>query len=154
MIKTRGANGRASVTFTLTAAVQASHAAVCGEWNGWSADRDIMERADDGFTHTVELEAGRTYRFRYLLDGHRWENDWAADSYVPNNHGGDDSLVDLTALDGAVPAASVETSAKKAPVKKAAATKSPAKKAASAKKATASKAAPSKVAKKTTKKST
>src|ERR1700733_6721268 len=95
MIKSRGSNGTASVTFTLAGAVGANHAAICGEWNDWSPDRDVMEPAEDGFAYTVELEVGRAYRFRYLLDGHRWENDWAADSYVPNEHGGDDSLVDL-----------------------------------------------------------
>ena len=48
------------------------------------------------FQATLELPAGRRWRFRYLLDGQRWENDWAADDYLPNVHGGDDSVVDLT----------------------------------------------------------
>jgi hypothetical protein len=108
MIKSRGPSGRASVTFTLSTAVGASQVAVCGEWNNWSPESDIMERTEDAFTHTVELEAGRTFRFRYLLDGHRWENDWAADLYVPNDHGGDDSVVDLTALMDVVPIAWIE----------------------------------------------
>ena len=84
MIKSRGANGKASVTFTLDPRVSAQTAAVCGEWNDWSADVDVMRRdAEGGFSLTVDLEAGRTYRFRYLLDGERWDNDWAADAYVP-----------------------------------------------------------------------
>jgi hypothetical protein len=28
-----------------------------------------------------------------LLDGERWENDWAADGYAPNNFGTEDSVV-------------------------------------------------------------
>ena len=32
--------------------------------------------------------------FRYVLDGELWENDWAADDYLPNSHGADDSVVD------------------------------------------------------------
>jgi hypothetical protein len=36
---------------------------------------------------------GRAYRFRYLLDGVRWENDWHADDYVLNVHGSHDSVV-------------------------------------------------------------
>ena len=116
MIKSRGAKGRASVTFALDPGVGAQTAAVCGEWNDWSADANVMRRdAEGGFSVTVDLEAGRTYRFRYLLDGQRWDNDWAADAYLPNAFGGDDSVVDLTALAEAVPPA-----AKKAPVKKAA----------------------------------
>jgi hypothetical protein len=128
MIKTRGRNGTMSVTFTLAAAVDASQAAVCGEWNDWSADRDIMERTEDGFTRTVELQAGRCYRFRYLLDGHRWENDWEADGYVPNEHGSDDSLLDLSAPAEAAPevedradATASESAAKKTPAAKKAA---------------------------------
>ena len=63
---------------------------------------------------TVDLDAGRAYRFRYLLDGQRWDNDWAADAYQPNDFGGDDSVVDLTALAEAVPPATRRTPAKKA----------------------------------------
>ena len=119
MIKSRGARGRVSVTFTIDPGVGAQSAAVCGEWNDWSADADVMRRdAEGGFSTTVDLEAGRAYRFRYLLDGERWDNDWVADAYLPNGFGGDDSVVDLTALAEAVPSAT-----KKAPVKKEAAKK-------------------------------
>ena len=114
MIKSRGAKGKARVTFTVDPQVGAQTAAVCGEWNDWSADADVMHRdAEGGFSVTVGLEAGRAYRFRYLLDGQRWDNDWSADAYQPNGFGGDDSVVDLTALAEAVPPA-----AKKAPAKK------------------------------------
>ena len=50
--------------------------------------------AGGGFSVTVDLDAGRAYRFRYLLDGQRWDNDWAAHAYVANDFGGDDSVVD------------------------------------------------------------
>jgi 1,4-alpha-glucan branching enzyme len=100
MEKTVRANGPAKVSFTLDPAVRATTAAICGDWNGWSSEADVMERDNmGGFSLTVSLEAGRTYRFRYLLDAERWENDWNADAYPPNEFGGDDSLVDLTAAD-------------------------------------------------------
>ena len=123
MIKSRAAAGNATVTFTLDPGVGARTAAVCGEWNNWSADAGVMRRgAEGGFTLTVDLEAGRAYRFRYLLDGERWDNDWAADAYVPNSFGADDSVVDLTALAGAVrPAAKEKAPAKEAAAKEAAA---------------------------------
>ena len=41
------------------------------------------------------LEAGKSYRFRYLLDGERWENDWDADAYKPNEFGTDDSILEV-----------------------------------------------------------
>ena len=53
-----------------------------------------MKRYKDGnFKASVTLKAGKQYRFRYLLDGDRWENDWQADAYVPNDFGTDDSIV-------------------------------------------------------------
>jgi hypothetical protein len=60
-----------------------------------------MQATDDGFEATTRLPYGKAYRFRYLIDGHRWENDWAADAYVANEYGGDDSVVDLTEQPGA-----------------------------------------------------
>ncbi len=115
MIKSRGPKGKARVTFTVDPRVCAQAAAVCGEWNEWSADADAMHRdAEGGFSVTVDLDAGRAYRFRYLLDGQRWDNDWAADAYEPNDFGGDDSVVDLTALAEAVPPAARRKPAKKA----------------------------------------
>src|SRR5438046_2381781 len=104
MIKRVGGSGRVAVTFEVDPAVNAQHATLCGEFNEWSPDSHPMARREDGgFTLTLELEPGRSYRFRYFLDSERWENDWAADDYVPNEFGGDDSLVDLTHLDGVEP---------------------------------------------------
>jgi hypothetical protein len=42
---------------------------------------------------TLELEAGREYQYRYLLNGNEWHNDWHADRYVSNAYGGDNSVV-------------------------------------------------------------
>ena len=126
MIKSRGAKGKASVTFTVDPQVGAQTAAVCGEWNDWSADADVMHRdAEGGFSVTVGLDAGRAYRFRYLLDGQRWDNDWAADAYVRNDFGGDDSVVDLTALAEAVPPAARRRRRRRTPAKKAARARRP-----------------------------
>ncbi len=119
MIKSRAAKGKARVTFTVDPRVGARTAAVCGEWNDWSADAGVMHRdAEGGFSLTVGLDAGRAYRFRYRLDGQRWDNAWAADAYVRNDFGGEDSVVDLTALAEAVPPAATKAPAKKAPAKK------------------------------------
>ena len=134
MIKTRKGKGSASVTFTLDPSVGAQTAAVCGEWNDWSPGADVMHRdAEGGFSLTVALDAGRAYRFRYLLDDQRWENDWAADAYLPNSFGGDNSVVDLTALVKAAPptAKKASTEKEKRPTKttrKPAATTKPARK--------------------------
>ena len=57
----------------------------------------VLADTGDGFTVTLTLARGRTYEFRYLLDGERWENDWRADGYLRNDFGGEDSVVDLSA---------------------------------------------------------
>jgi len=151
VIKSRGAKGTASVTFTLDPCVGAQTAAVCGDWNDWSAGTDVMRRdAAGGFSLTVDLQAGRIYRFRYLLDGERWDNDWAADAYVPNSFGGDDSVVDLTALAETVPSAAKKGTAKKGTAKKGTAKKKTAKKKTAKKKTAKKKTAKKKTAKKKT----
>lgn len=101
MIKHPVANGEAvAVTFELPASIQAATAAVCGDFNHWSPTAHPLVRSADGrLQATVELPAGRSWRFRYILDGQRWENDWAPDGYVPNDFGVDDSVVDLTVID-------------------------------------------------------
>jgi 1,4-alpha-glucan branching enzyme len=89
-------SGETLVSFRLPGEVAATTASVVGEFNDWSADAHRMRRNDEGFAVVIPLAPGRAYRFRYLLDGERWMNDWAADAYVPNEFGGEDSVVDLT----------------------------------------------------------
>ena len=90
-------NGKTcKVTFELPAQVNAQTACLCGEFNGWGEKSHPMKRRkDDSFSLTISLATGQSYRFRYLLDGERWENDWVADAYVPNEFGSEDSVVQL-----------------------------------------------------------
>lgn len=79
--------------FTLPGCVRASTVALVGEFNNWSRDANVMALTSEGdWTVTVALAPGR-YRFRYVADDDRWLNDWAADDYVPNAFGGEDSVV-------------------------------------------------------------
>ena len=95
MMKSYTKTGRSCrVTFELPPQVNANTAAVCGEFNEWDAAKHPMKRRKDGgFSLTVSLKPGNEYRFRYLLDGERWENDWEADKYLPNELGSEDSVV-------------------------------------------------------------
>jgi 1,4-alpha-glucan branching enzyme len=82
------------VTFELPGQVSAETVALCGEFNEWDPTQHPMKRRKDGsFSLTISLKPGNEYRFRYLLDGERWENDWAADKYVLNEFGTEDSVV-------------------------------------------------------------
>lgn len=85
------------VTFVLPkdAAVEAGTVCLVGEFNDWSRDATPMKRRANGdFTVSLDLENGRSYRFRYLIDGCRFENDWWADRYEANPYGSEDSVVE------------------------------------------------------------
>lgn len=86
------------VTFVLpkAAAPDASSVCILGEFNNWSANAHPLQKREEGdFVITLELAAGRAYRFRYVIDGWKFENDWFADRYEPNPYGGEDSVVDV-----------------------------------------------------------
>lgn len=63
------------VTFSLPPEIEAEVIALCGEFNDWSSDDVKLARDPQGrWRTTISLEPGRSYRYRYLLDGCRWEN--------------------------------------------------------------------------------
>jgi 1,4-alpha-glucan branching enzyme len=64
-----------------------------GEFNEWDTDATPMRKIKEGFTRTVDLEAGREYQFRYLLDGEVWENENEADSFSFSEFGNCDNSV-------------------------------------------------------------
>lgn len=89
-------NGSCNVTFRLPkeAARDAHLVTIVGDFNNWNATETKMKKLKNGdFKITLKLPHGREYRFRYLIDSNRWENDWCADKYVPNSFGCDDSIV-------------------------------------------------------------
>ena len=88
--------GPCRVTFTFLPDVNAQTVCLCGEFNDWDPSSHPMTRRKNGsFSRTMSLEPGRSYCFRYLLDGERWENDDGADGYVPNPFGSEDSVVEV-----------------------------------------------------------
>ena len=73
------------VTFSIPAEAVKSAKTVylVGEFNDWSIDTVPMKKLKNGsFKITLDLEVGREYQFRYLIDETNWENDWDADNYV------------------------------------------------------------------------
>ncbi len=90
-------NGKACrVTFTLPKDVDAEQVHICSEFNDWSETSDPMKKLKDGrFKFAITLEAGRSYRFRYLLDNDRWMNDPEADGYVSNPFGSQNSVINI-----------------------------------------------------------
>jgi 1,4-alpha-glucan branching enzyme len=82
------------VTFSVPNDIGASAVALVGEFTGWNRDTHPMKKSNDGgFSITIKLKAGSEYQFRYLLDGHRWENDSKADKYAPTEFEVENSVV-------------------------------------------------------------
>jgi 1,4-alpha-glucan branching enzyme len=84
------------VTFRLpkVAAAGAKNVSIVGDFNAWNIYASPMKKLKSGdFTISLELEAGREYQFRYLIDDTRWENDWNADKYVKGPFGSDNSVI-------------------------------------------------------------
>ncbi|MGB4840332.1 MAG: helix-hairpin-helix domain-containing protein [Saprospiraceae bacterium] len=85
IVKNYQSKGTCKVTFSYpaNANVGVKTIQVLGEFNDWNADlAPKMKKSKDEYNTVLELEAGKTYQFRYLLDGAKWDNDFAADSYV------------------------------------------------------------------------
>ena len=87
--------GKIYVTFEYPAATRAASVHLVGDFNRWDEQATAMQR--DGragvWRVRLELDKGREYQFRYLVDSVSWHNDWHADRYVPNIHGSDNSVI-------------------------------------------------------------
>lgn len=96
MKKTYNKNrSKCRVTFELPSEVEAEKAAVCGDFNDWDREKHMLVKRKDGrFSTTITLEPGK-YHYRFWLDDSRWENDWNAEEYVPNEFGSEDSIVTI-----------------------------------------------------------
>lgn len=85
-----------NVTFELPkeAAPEANNIALVGDFNSWDLNGIPLKKLKNGnFKVTVKLPRGNEFKYKYLIDSKRWENDWYADDYIPNSFGSDDSLV-------------------------------------------------------------
>ena len=86
------------VTFKLPkeAVEGAETVTIVGDFNNWNVTQTPMKKLKNGsFTLTLELPCDREFNFRYLVDANRWENDWFADKYVPNDFGDENSVITL-----------------------------------------------------------
>lgn len=84
------------VTFRLPkeAAQEADRVYLVGDFNNWDPEATPMRRLNSGeFKAIVDLERGRKYQFRYLIEGMVWENDWEADDYVASGIGDSENSV-------------------------------------------------------------
>lgn len=96
-VKTRNV---AKVTFELAETeipeeMGAESATVVGDFNGWDPAATPMtySKKKKTFRATVDLEPGKSYQFRYFVNGQFWFNDWQADAYLPGEFGDDNCVV-------------------------------------------------------------
>ncbi|MEL7122629.1 MAG: glycoside hydrolase family 13 [Bacteroidota bacterium] len=121
MLKKQFKNGHASceVTFVLPKDhVQTENNAaikVLGEFNDWSWDKGlILNSIENEYVASIELEPGKSYQFRYLVEGGTWLNDPAADAYVSSPFPGiDNSVVTVESMNGNGHVAAAEAPAAK-----------------------------------------
>ena len=86
------------VTFRLPREIvsHANSVALVGDFNGWSEGACWMNKLKSGeYTCLLELAKGRSYQFRYLIDGKKWINDPEADDYVKNAFGSQNSVAEI-----------------------------------------------------------
>ena len=83
--KSKGAY-EVTFSFPVEAAPNANEVKVVGEFNDWNTGSGVvMKKGKSDYKATIDLEGGRDYEFKYVVDNSNWENDWKADSYRGEN---------------------------------------------------------------------
>lgn len=74
--------------------VETAH--LVGDFNDWSRTDTPMRKLKNGdFKVNLDLEPGKKYEFRYLLNSKKWYNEWEADEYIPGEFGKDNCVVEI-----------------------------------------------------------
>lgn len=85
--------GTIRVAFELPSCVWADRIYLAGDFNDWNETSLPMRQGRDGVWRVeVELPIGRSYQFRYIVDGH-WQTDYHADGHTENEYGTHNSFV-------------------------------------------------------------
>lgn len=74
-------------------AEQAEIVYLSGDFNDWDTGQPMRRLKDGSFSLQLDLDSGREYQFRYLLQDGRWINDPEADRYEFCTFAGGDNSV-------------------------------------------------------------
>ncbi len=86
---------KVSFRFTEEIVKGAEKVTLVGDFNNWDESAHEMKKLKSGdFTTLLELEKGKSYQFRYLVNEKDWYNDLKADGYVVNNFGAENCVVE------------------------------------------------------------
>jgi len=86
-------SGKFLVTFKLKSS--ASTVYLAGSFNDWRPDKTEMVRQGDNFVVTIELPPGK-HEYKFVEDGKSWRTDPLNVRGVPDNFGGQNSLLELS----------------------------------------------------------
>lgn len=65
-----------------------------GDFNNWDETVEPMTKLKSGeFTQVLDLETGKEYQFKYLVNGEVWMNDADSDYFVANSFGGENGIL-------------------------------------------------------------
>jgi len=80
------------VTFEL-GGIEADTVVAVGDFNEWNAEATPLKKLKNGkFKATIDLETGKSYEFRYIVDG-EYVNEEQADAHVFNEFAGTENGV-------------------------------------------------------------
>ena len=65
---------------------------VLGDFNDWTLT-PLKKQKDGLYKASVELEKGKEFSFRYLVDNDVWVNDASADKFIPSGVSADENSV-------------------------------------------------------------
>ena len=86
-------SGHVRVVFELPSCVWADRIYLTGDFNNWQANDIALQQTRSGvWQATLDLPLGKTYQFRYVIDG-QWRTDSHADGISDNNLGSQNSIV-------------------------------------------------------------
>ena len=85
------------VTFALQKEDDTETLELLGDFNSWSVGEGLKlkKQKNNTFKGTLNLEIGKEYEFRYLINGTNWGNDNDADKQVPNPYGSQNSVLSI-----------------------------------------------------------
>jgi 1,4-alpha-glucan branching enzyme len=87
-------DGKVVITFEIPGSIWADRIYLVGDFNDWDQESlPFRHNGRDDWQVEVELDRGREYHFRYLIDGNYWRSEWQADRHVAGPDGAYDSVV-------------------------------------------------------------
>ena len=81
------------VTFILAKEI-ADRVNLTGDFNNWDIESIPMKKSKTGeFSVSIDLEKGKEYQFKYIIDGKEWLNETEADKFVLNEFQSENSVI-------------------------------------------------------------